>query len=115
MLLLVGIRESSVVALTIFTLHAITLLILMVLGVIELVKDGGSKLSDNWHDAMQASPAKDIYFGFCVGLLGITGFETSANYIQEQKPGVLPKNMNTMWGLVTFFNPIIAFLAVAGT
>lgn len=33
----------------------------------------------------------DIYFGYCSGLLGVTGFETSANYIEEQKDGVFPK------------------------
>ena len=31
----------------------------------------------------------DIFFGFCTGLLGVSGFETSANFIEEQKPGII--------------------------
>jgi amino acid transporter len=44
--------------------------------------------------------------------LGITGFETSSNYIEEQKPGVFPKTMNNMWWLVLIFNPTISLLSL---
>jgi hypothetical protein len=46
-------------------------------------------------------------------LLGITGFETSSNYIEEQAPGVFPKTLRNMWVSVMAFNPVIALLAIA--
>lgn len=48
-----------------------------------------------------------ILYGFSAGLLGISGFETSANFVEEQKPGVFPKTLRNMWYIVTLFNPII--------
>ena len=46
-------------------------------------------------------------------MLGISGFETSANFIEEQKHGVFPKTLKNMWILVTIINPLIALIAVA--
>jgi hypothetical protein len=46
---------------------------------------------DNWSTPPIKNVVSDIYFGYCSGLLGVTGFETSANYIEEQKDGVFPK------------------------
>ncbi|KAE8902100.1 hypothetical protein PF005_g1826 [Phytophthora fragariae] len=44
-----------------------------------------------------------IFFGFGASMLGITGFESSSNYVEEQ-PGVFRKTLRNMWALVTFFN-----------
>lgn len=38
-----------------------------------------------------------LFFGFSVSLLGVSGFETSANYIEEQKEGVFAKTLRNMW------------------
>jgi hypothetical protein len=48
-----------------------------------------------------------IFFGFSAGLLGISGFETSANFVEEQKPGVFAKTLRNMWFIVSVYNPII--------
>ncbi|POM80395.1 Transmembrane protein, partial [Phytophthora palmivora] len=45
-----------------------------------------------------------IFFGFGASMLGITGFESSSNYVEEQAPGVFRKTLRNMWALVTFFN-----------
>ncbi|EGZ14181.1 hypothetical protein PHYSODRAFT_254225, partial [Phytophthora sojae] len=45
-----------------------------------------------------------IFFGFGASMLGITGFESSSNYVEEQQPGVFRKTLRNMWALVTFFN-----------
>jgi hypothetical protein len=29
-------------------------------------------------------------------MLGVTGFETSANFVEEQKPGVYPRTLRNM-------------------
>jgi amino acid transporter len=52
-----------------------------------------------------------IFFGYSSALLGISGFESSSNYVENQKPGVFPKTLRNMWVAVTFINPSIAFLA----
>ena len=46
-------------------------------------------------------------------MLGITGFETSANFVEEQKPGVFPKTLRNMWWITAFINPTLNVLAQA--
>ncbi|MNK21292.1 hypothetical protein D3C87_395460 [compost metagenome] len=46
-------------------------------------------------------------------MLGISGFESSANFVEEQKPGVFRKTLRNMWAIVSFFNPAIALLLIA--
>ena len=60
--------------------------------------------SDPWYFAL----AK----GYLVALLGISGFESSANYIEEQRPGVFEKTLKNMWLAVTVINPVICILAL---
>ena len=54
-----------------------------------------------------------LFFGFSVALLGISGFESSANFVEEQKEGVFPKTLRNMWWCVMIFNPAMALLALA--
>lgn len=53
-----------------------------------------------------------IIAGVARGLLGITGFETSSNFVEEQLPGVFQRTLYWMWLAVTFFNPVLAFLSL---
>jgi hypothetical protein len=46
-------------------------------------------------------------------MLGISGFESSANFVEEQQQGVFPKTLRNMWAIVSFFNPAIAILLIA--
>ncbi|KAJ8537406.1 hypothetical protein ON010_g13192 [Phytophthora cinnamomi] len=60
-----------------------------------------------------------IFFGFGASMLGITGFESSSNYVEEQAPGVFRKTLRNMWALVTVFNvglgaSILAVLPLGG-
>jgi len=52
-------------------------------------------------------------YGFSAASLGITGFETSSNFIEEQKKGVFVKTLRNMWYCVAFFNPLLSFFATA--
>lgn len=54
-----------------------------------------------------------LFFGFSIALLGISGFESSANFVEEQAQGVFPKTLRNMWIAVSIFNPAMAFLALA--
>lgn len=59
------------------------------------------------------SVAAALFFGFSVALLGISGFESSANFVEEQEAGVFPKTLRNMWVCVLIFNPAMALLALA--
>jgi len=54
-----------------------------------------------------------LFFGFCAAMLGISGFESSANFVEEQQPGVFPKTLRNMWIAVSILNPAMALLTLA--
>ncbi len=60
---------------------------------------------ENWQTKSIDSIPADIYYGFSLALLGVSGFETSSNYIEEQNVGVFPKTLKNMWYVVSLFNP----------
>ncbi len=114
LLALLGITESARVALGIFVIHMIALSLLVILGVAHLVADP-SIFQMNWNLELPDGNSLMIalFFGFSAALLGISGFESSANYIEEQADGVFPKTLRNMWLAITFFNPMIALIALS--
>ncbi len=111
----VGITESAVVAIGIFFFHMATLTLLSVACTIKLARDP-SLFLQNW-STLRAFDAhsfvRALFFGFAAAMLGISGFESSANFIEEQKTGVFPKTLKNMWIAVTVFNPLISVLSMA--
>ncbi|HSM37209.1 MAG TPA: APC family permease [Longimicrobiales bacterium] len=108
---LVGITESAVVALGIFVLHMATLTVLAVAAGIAVVRDP-SVLAANWAIPPARGIGGALFFGFAAAMLGISGFESSANFIEEQQAGVFPKTLRNMWVAVSVFNPLMALLAL---
>ncbi len=108
---LVGITESAAVALGIFVLHMATLTVLAVVAGAAVVRDPGLLLQ-NWAMPSPRGFVGALFFGFAAAMLGISGFESSANFIEEQKEGVFPKTLRNMWGAVAVFNPLMALLAL---
>jgi len=110
---LLGISESAVVALMIFTFHMITLVALVTGSIVFMIQDGGEQFVQNMKAGpQQGNYAADVYFGFCSALLGVSGFESSANFIEEQKRGVFAKTLRNMFFAVAFFNPVISVLSL---
>jgi amino acid transporter len=110
-LTIMGITESSRVALAIFLLHLGTLsfFVLWILVSVPLPQ----MWSHNWHQFGHLDNwAKSLFLGFSAAMLGVTGFESSANYVEHQKPGVFRLTLKNMWIAVTIFNPLIALLAL---
>ncbi|MBM4321706.1 MAG: APC family permease, partial [Deltaproteobacteria bacterium] len=111
-LAIVGMTESARVALAIFLFHMATLVLFCLVGGYALLADT-SVLAANWGKLPGGEGfGIALFFGFSAGLLGISGFESSANFIEEQQPGVFRKTLRNMWLAVTVFNPLIAFLAI---
>ncbi|KAG6592428.1 Transmembrane protein [Phytophthora cinnamomi] len=109
----IGISESSRVAVVIFLHHILVLSILFVSCVVYGVQHSHI-FSDNMStelpevdfagSMLDGNVFTSIFFGFGASMLGITGFESSSNYVEEQQPGVFRKTLRNMWALVTFFN-----------
>jgi amino acid transporter len=108
-----GIGESAAVAVAIFLLHLSTLVLLLVVGVIAVGSHGFSILAANMHTPSPGGITIALFFGFSAAMLGISGFESSANFVEEQKRGVFKKTLRNMWVAVLVFNPAIALLALS--
>ncbi|KAI8368451.1 amino acid permease-domain-containing protein [Choanephora cucurbitarum] len=113
---LLGLRESSTLTLSIFTLHSITMAVVMVTSMVTWGKNGSGVLIDNWTsipDPEGTNPALLIVRGVCIGLLGVTGFESAENYIEDLKPGTFPKVMNNMFGFLLVLNAPMTLFCTA--
>jgi amino acid transporter len=113
MLNIIGIAESAVTALVIFLLHLSTIALLAICVSVHLANSGLGPLLQQWVLRPRDHLGRLLFDGFAAGMLGISGFESSANFIEEQKPGVFPKTLRNMWLAVALINPLITFLALA--
>lgn len=113
MLTIAGIGESAIVAVIIFLVHLVSLSVLVIAGIWFIANTGFDTLHLNW-----ATPVKSggiltaLFLGFSAAMLGISGFESSANFVEEQEPGVFAKTLRNMWAVVSFFNPLIALIII---
>ncbi|GEP51030.1 hypothetical protein FNO01nite_17020 [Flavobacterium noncentrifugens] len=113
-LAIIGIGESAVVAVVIFLIHLLSLSLLVIVSVIFLFSNGLETFHINWEIPITGhSLVYVLFLGFSAAMLGISGFESSANFVEEQKQGVFPKTLRNMWAIVSFFNPAIAILLIA--
>lgn len=113
-LTILGIRESSKIAIAIFLFHLVSLIILSTFTGIYLLQNGLDVFMNNSSLPVKTgSVTTALFFGFSAAMLGVSGFESSANFVEEQDKGVFPKTLRNMWIIVTVFNPLMAFLALA--
>ncbi len=109
-----GISESAKVAIGIFLFHLSSLAILSGFIIYYLSTTGISTLIENWHMPLNGgSITNAIFLGFAASMLGVSGFESSANFVEEQKKGVFPKTLRNMWGIVSVINPLMSVFALA--
>ena len=112
-LTIIGITESAVVAIVIFIVHLCTLTLLLVFGTAFIFSHGLETLHINFMAPTDGGLVTALFFGFAASLLGISGFESSANFVEEQAEEVFPLTLRNMWVAVTVFNPAMALLALA--
>ncbi|KAJ3118350.1 hypothetical protein HK100_000626 [Physocladia obscura] len=114
LLTMLGVRESSFVSLGILMLHMSTMLLVVIASVYQVCRTGPDIAHENFSSGSVSTQGwpMDLFLGYCVGMVGVTGFETSSNYIQEQAPGVFPKTLRNMCYLVLACNPVISLLAL---
>jgi amino acid transporter len=122
---LCGVKESSTVTLFLFSVHTLTITILIIWGFVYGCQDGFKIFSDNMYSTLPVIKSSEgdlladrsvpasIYYGYCSALLGITGFETASNYVEDLKsPETFVSTVNWMWGLVGIYNPIISIVSM---
>ncbi|WP_243471669.1 MULTISPECIES: APC family permease [Winogradskyella] len=112
-LTILGIGESSKVAIVIFITHLVSLTLLAGFCGWYLFQNGFDIFFDNYSQPVEGGITQALFFGFAAAMLGISGFESSANFVEEQSDGVFPKTLRNMWVVVSVFNPLMAFLALA--
>jgi amino acid transporter len=107
-----GISESAIVAIVIFIFHLSSMVLLMAASVYFLMNHGLDQFHFNWGNKSD-NMWWAIFMGFSVSMLGISGFESSANFVEEQEQGVFPKTLRNMWVVVSVLNPLMAFFALS--
>lgn len=117
LLVIAGIKDSAKVAFGIFSLHVLTLVAFLILGAIYVFHGSHSYFFQNMHNTHAI--VKDhrgiiitLVLGFSASLLGVSGFESSANFVEEQKKGTFRKTLRNMLIGVTIFNPLIALVVL---
>eukprot|EP01006_Ploeotia_vitrea_P041877 TRINITY_DN66583_c13_g2_i1.p1 TRINITY_DN66583_c13_g2~~TRINITY_DN66583_c13_g2_i1.p1 ORF type:complete len:781 (-),score=393.03 TRINITY_DN66583_c13_g2_i1:1558-3858(-) len=110
---IIGINESATVATVLFLVHIGTLLVLVTVSFIKFTSLGFSThFVPNFHSDLQMDVGKAIFYGFSAASLGISGFETSANFVEEQREGVFPLTLRNMWAATFVFNPLLGFFSL---
>lgn len=113
-LAILGIGESAFVAVIIFVTHIATLTLLVLASLWFILNNGLETFHINWQTPIAYGNIKiALFLGFSAAMLGISGFESSANFVEEQQQGVFPKTLRNMWAIVSFFNPVIAILLIS--
>lgn len=107
-----GVKDSAKVAAGIFVLHIVTLTAFVIFGLIFLASNPAT-FNLNLLDTTPIINANGgllptLVLAFSASLLGVSGFESSANFVEEQEKGVFKKTLRNMLIGVMIFNPLIA-------
>ncbi|KAA0163853.1 hypothetical protein FNF31_02708 [Cafeteria roenbergensis] len=110
-----GIGESAVVAVAMFVLHIGTLITLLGFAVVWAAEDGFEVFAAAFSAPLPSSSGVvgAIFFGFGAALLGVSGFESSANMIEAIVPGQYPAVLRNMHVIVSVLNPLLALATMS--
>lgn len=109
-----GVSESAKVAIGIFLFHLTSFVLLSGFIIFFLFNNGIGLFIENWHlPTTGGSISNAIFLGFAASMLGVSGFESSANFVEEQQKGVFPKTLKNMWIVVSIINPLAAVFALS--
>jgi amino acid transporter len=120
-----GIGESSIVSIVLFVAHVSVMTLLIIWSFAYGIQDRFSLFTENMYSEIPPlvtstgqiistnSPLTSVFFGYCSALLGITGFESAANYVEEmQSPKVFVVSVKWLWFFVGIYNPLISITSM---
>lgn len=117
LLVISGLKDSAKVALSIFVLHIVSLFIFLGIGLWFYIHGGHSYFAENYALSQKLIVQHGgffsmLYLAFSASLLGVSGFESSANFVEEQDQGVFRKTLRNMLIGVVVFNPLVALVVL---
>lgn len=92
------------------------MIILVIASSVHWARNGNEILRMNWYGDPSRTPGSIVYaifFGACLGLLGLTGFECLPMNIELLKPGAYPKVLRNMHIAATALNAPLMLLVFA--
>ena len=116
LLVVCGTKDSAAVATGIFLFHVVTLTLFVLLGFVA-AWGGASFFADNIAHTTALIGSRGglfpaLFLAFSASLLGVSGFESSANFVEEQERGVFRKTLRNMLIGVVVFNPLITLIVL---
>lgn len=115
-LVIVGVRDSARVAKAIFLFHIFALTLFISLGFLSMASSGFGFLLESFDRTRelfaQEGTLKMMFLAFAASLLGVSGFESSANFVEEQKSGVFRRTLSNMLFGVLIFNPLLTLIVL---
>lgn len=115
-LVILGVKDSAKVAKIIFMFHIFVLTLFVCVGLLSVANMGLGFIPQSIVQTQQLfakeGAAKMLFFAFAASLLGVSGFESSANFVEEQENGVFRKTLRNMLAGVVLFNPLITFVVL---
>lgn len=108
-------RDSTIVTLSFFFIHAVTMIVLMLVSCTAWAKRGSATLLVNWSQR-PTSPSQiihDLFFGASIGYLGVSGFETIPSYVEMVAPQHYSTVISTIISSVTLLNGPLMLLVYA--
>ncbi|KAE9388572.1 hypothetical protein BT96DRAFT_1073353 [Gymnopus androsaceus JB14] len=111
-----GFKESTRVALCMLSFHITAMAIVVIAGFVQWTRIGNAQITQNWHDGKASSAAeiaKEIFNGFCLGMLSLTGFECTPACIARIKPGRFPLVLRNLHYSAIVLNCVVMTLVLA--
>ncbi|KXN88407.1 hypothetical protein AN958_07313 [Leucoagaricus sp. SymC.cos] len=96
-----------------------TMCILIIASIVHWGHIGNAELKENWTIGLArggTSPSqilKQVYYGFCLGMLGLTGFECTPAYVARIKEKQFPHVLRNLHLPAIVLNSIIMLLVLA--
>ncbi|KAJ6537397.1 amino acid permease-domain-containing protein [Mycena vulgaris] len=113
---LTGLKESARIAFAVLAFHLATMAALGVASSVHWGRTGNAQLTRNWVDGQaptSAAIARQLFNGFCLGMLGLTGIECTPSYIGRMKSGRFPGVLRNLHLPAIVLNTLMITLVLA--
>ncbi|KAI4527006.1 hypothetical protein K525DRAFT_264562 [Schizophyllum commune Loenen D] len=110
---------ATLIILGIFTAVSLcgvlTMIVLIIVACVHWGHIGSTQLRENWRTipSEPSSIARQVFYGFCLGMLGLTGFECTPAYVGRIKPGRFPNVLRNLHLPAIGLGTIMMLLVIA--
>ncbi|KAJ7235606.1 amino acid permease-domain-containing protein [Mycena haematopus] len=113
---LTGLKESTRLGFVVLAFHVGTMVALSVASSVHWARMGNAQLRRNWAEGQpstRAAIARQLFNGFCLGMLGLTGVECTPSYVGRIKFGRFPLVLRNVHLPAIVLNPLMITLILA--